>query len=168
MSLITPDFGLLFWMVVIFGIVFFLLAKFGFPVITKAVQTRSDHIADSLKAADEAQARLAGLADEQAKMIEETRLEQSRILKEASETRERIIAQAQEEAAAEAAKLLEHAKMEIAAERESAIRDIRRQVAMISVEVAEKIVRKDLDEGDGQLALLDRLVDEAEQAQIPN
>lgn len=168
MSLITPDFGLLFWMVVIFGIVFFLLAKFGFPVITKAVQTRSDHIADSLKAADEAQARLAGLADEQAKMIEETRLEQSRILKEASETRERIIAQAQEEAAAEAAKLLEHAKVEIAAERESAIRDIRRQVAMISVEVAEKIVRKDLDEGDGQLALLDRLVDEAEQAQIHN
>ena len=168
MSLITPDFGLLFWMVVIFGIVFFLLAKFGFPVITKAVQKRSDHIADSLKAADEAQKRLAGMAEEQARMIEETRLEQSRILKEASETREKIIAQAKEDAAAEAGKLLEHAKVEIAAERESAIRDIRRQVAMISVEVAEKIVRKDLDEGDGQLALLDRLVDEAEKAQFPN
>ena len=168
MSLITPDFRLLFWMVVIFGIVFFLLAKFGFPVITKAVQTRSDHIADSLKAADEAQARLAGMAQEQAKMIEETRLEQSRILKEASESRERIIAQAKEEAAAEAAKMLEHAKVEIAAERESAIRDIRRQVAMISVEVAEKVVRKDLDTGEGQLALLDRMVEEAEQAQMPN
>jgi F-type H+-transporting ATPase subunit b len=168
MSLITPDFGLLFWMVVIFGIVFFLLAKFGFPVITKAVQTRSDHIADSLKAADEAQARLAGLAQEQAKMIEETRLEQSRILKEASESRERIIAQAKEEAAAEAAKLLDHAKVEIAAERESAIRDIRRQVAMISVEVAEKIVRKDLEGDAGQQGLIDRMVDEAAQAQIPN
>ena len=168
MSLITPDFGLLFWMVVIFGIVFFLLAKFGFPVITKAVQTRSDHIADSLKAADEAQARLAGLAEEQAKMIEETRLEQSRILKEASESRERIIAQAKEEAAAEAAKLLDHAKVEIAAERESAIRDIRRQVAMISVEVAEKIVRKDLEGDAGQQGLIDRMVEEAAQAQIPN
>ena len=168
MSLITPDFGLLFWMVVIFGIVFFLLAKFGFPVITKAVQTRSDHIADSLKAADEAQARLAGLAQEQTKMIEETRLEQSRILKEASESRERIIAQAKEEAAAEAAKLLDHAKVEIAAERESAIRDIRRQVAMISVEVAEKIVRKDLEGDDAQQGLIDRMVDEAAQAQIPN
>lgn len=168
MSLITPDFGLLFWMVVIFGIVFFLLAKFGFPVITKAVQTRSDHIADSLKAADEAQARLAGLAEEQAKMIEETRLEQSRILKEASESRERIIAQAKEEAAAEAAKLLDHAKVEIAAERESAIRDIRRQVAMISVEVAEKIVRKDLEGDEAQQGLIDRMVDEAAQAQIPN
>lgn len=168
MSLITPAFGLLFWMVVIFGIVFFLLAKFGFPVITKAVQTRSDHIADSLKAADEAQARLAGLAREQAKMIEETRLEQSRILKEASESRERIIAQAREEAAAEAAKLLDHAKVEIAAERESAIRDIRRQVAMISVEVAEKIVRKDLEGDAAQQGLIDRMVDEAAQAQIPN
>ena len=168
MSLITPDFGLLFWMVVIFGIVFFLLAKFGFPVITKAVQTRSDHIADSLKAADEAQARLAGLAQEQARMIEETRLEQSRLLKEASESRERIIAQAKEEAAAEAAKLLDHAKVEIAAERESAIRDIRRQVAMISVEVAEKIVRKDLEGEAGQQGLIDRMVDEAAQAQIPN
>ena len=168
MSLLTPDFGLLFWMVVIFGIVFFILAKFGFPVITKSVRERSDYIADSLKAADEARAKLAGLAEEQARMIEETRLEQSRILKEASESREKIIAQAKEDAAAEAGKLLDHAKVEIAAERESAIRDIRRQVAMISVEVAEKIVRKDLDEGDAQLALLDRLVDEAEQAQIPN
>ena len=168
MSLVTPDFGLLFWMVVIFGIVFFLLAKFGFPVITKAVQKRSDHIADSLKAADEAQARLAGMAGEHARMIEETRLEQSRILKEASESRERIIAQAKEEAAAEAAKLLEHAKVEIAAERESAIRDIRRQVAMISVEVAEKIVRKELEGDEGQQGLIDRMVDEAAQAQIPN
>ena len=168
MSLITPDFGLLFWMVVIFGLVFFLLAKFGFPIITKAVQQRSDYIADSLKSADEAQARLAGMAEEQKKMIEETRLEQSRILKEASESRDRIIAQAKEEAAAEASKLLEHAKVEIAAERESAIRDIRRQVAMISVEVAEKIVRKDLDGEDAQMSLIDRMVDEASQAQIPN
>ena len=168
MSLITPDFGLLFWMVVIFGIVFFLLAKFGFPVITNAVQKRSDHIADSLKAADEAQAQLANMAQEQQKMIEQTRLEQSRILKEASETRERIISQAKEEASAEAAKVLEHAKLEIAAERESAIRDIRRQVAMISVEVAEKIVRKDLDAAGGQQDLLDRMVEEASQAQIPN
>ena len=168
MSLITPDFGLLFWMVLIFGAVFFLLAKFGFPIITKAVQQRSDHIADSLKAAQEAQASLQNLSQEQARLIEQTRLEQSRILKEASEARDSIIAKAREEASAEAAKLLEHAKVEIAAERESAIRDIRRQVAMISVEVAEKIVRKDLDGADSQMALIDRLVDEASQTKVPN
>jgi ATP synthase, F0 subunit b len=148
--------------------VFFLLAKFGFPVITNAVQKRSDHIAESLQAAQQAEERLAGMAEEHARMIEETRLEQSRILKEASEAREAIIAKAKEEASAEAAKLLEHAKVEIAAERESAIRDIRRQVAMISVEVAEKIVRKDLDAAADQLSLIDRMVDEASQAQIPN
>lgn len=168
MSLITPDFGLLFWMVVIFGLVFFLLAKFGFPMITRSIQQRSDHIADSLQAAEQAQVRLANLAAEQEKMIEQTRLEQSRILREASETRESILAQAKVEAAAEAAKLLEHAKVEIAAERESAIRDIRRQVAMISVEVAEKIMRKDLEDTDSQLALIDRLVDEASRTQVPN
>ena len=88
MSLITPDFGLLFWMVLIFGIVFFVLAKFGFPVITSMVQKRSDHIAESLRKAQEAQDKLEGLAAEQTKMIEQTRLEQKRILKEASQARD--------------------------------------------------------------------------------
>jgi len=161
MSLITPDFGLLFWMVIIFGLVFFLLAKFGFPIITGMVEKRSDHIADSLKAAEEARRQLADLAGEQKKMIEETKLEQSRILKEASETRDAIIAQAKTQASEEAAKLLDHAKMEIAAERESAIRDIRKEVASISVQVAEKIVRGSLASSDNQKALIDKMVEEA-------
>jgi len=161
MSLITPDFGLLFWMVIIFGLVFGLLAKFGFPVITGMVEKRSDHIADSLKAADEARRQLAGMAEEQKKMIEETKLEQSRILKEASETRDAIIAQAKAQASEEAAKLLDHAKMEIAAERESAIRDIRKEVASISVQVAEKIVRGKLESNENQMSLIDKMVDEA-------
>ena len=134
MSLITPDFGLIFWMVIIFGAVFFILAKFGFPVITRMVEKRNDHIAGSLKAAEEAQKKLAGLAEEQASR--------------------------------EAAAMIEHAKTEIAAERESAIRDIRSQVASISVEVAEKIVRKDLGDAGSQQALLDRLVDEASKARL--
>ncbi|MCQ2182905.1 MAG: F0F1 ATP synthase subunit B [Bacteroidales bacterium] len=161
MSLITPDFGLVFWMVIIFGLVFLLLAKFGFPVITGMVEKRSDHIADSLKAADEARRQLDAMASEQKKMIEETRLEQSRILKEASETRDAIIAQAKAQASEEAAKLLDHAKMEIVAERESAIRDIRKEVASISVQVAEKIVRGKLENNDNQISLIDKLVDEA-------
>lgn len=166
MSLITPEFGLIFWMVIIFGAVFFVLAKFGFPAITRMVDKRNDHISSSLLAAEEAQKKLENMAQEQARMIEETRLEQSRILREASETREQLISQAKADASAEAAKLLEHAKMEIAAERESAIRDIRKQVAMISVEVAEKIVRKDLDKSDGQISMIDRMVDEASKAHL--
>ena len=166
MSLITPDFGLIFWMVIIFGAVFFILAKFGFPVITRMVEKRNDHIAGSLRAAEEAQKKLAGLAEEQAALIEKTRLEQGRLIKEASETRDAIVAQAKEQASREAAAMIEHAKTEIAAERESAIREIRSQVASISVEVAEKIVRKDLGDAGSQQALLDRLVDEASKARL--
>ena len=166
MSLITPDFGLIFWMVIIFGAVFFIIAKFGFPVITRMVEKRNDHIAGSLKAAEEAQKKLAGLAEEQAALIEKTRLEQGRLIKEASETRDAIVAQAKEQASREAAAMIEHAKTEIAAERESAIRDIRSQVASISVEVAEKIVRKDLGDAGSQQALLDRQVDEASKARL--
>ena len=164
MSLITPDFGLLFWMVVIFGIVFFLLAKFGFPVITKAVQRRSDHIADSLQAAEKAEERLANMAQEQQKLIEQTRIEQSRILKEASQAREQMIAQAREDASAAAEKILEDARTRIAAEKEAAIKDIQRQVAMISMEVAEKVVREDLRTDSDQLALVERLLEESQRA----
>jgi len=164
MSLITPDFGLLFWMVVIFGIVFFLLAKFGFPVITKAVQRRSDHIADSLQAAEKAEERLANMAQEQQKLIEQTRIEQSRILKEASQAREQMIAQAREDTSAAAEKILEDARTRIAAEKEAAIKDIQRQVAMISMEVAEKVVREDLRTDSDQLALVERLLEESQRA----
>lgn len=164
MSLITPDFGLLFWMVVIFGIVFFLLAKFGFPVITKAVQRRSDHIADSLQAAQQAEERLSNMAAEQQKLIEQTRVEQSRILKEASQAREQMIAQAREDASAAAEKILEDARTRIAAEKDAAIKDIQRQVAMISMEVAEKVVREDLRTDADQLALVERMLEESQRA----
>ena len=165
MSLITPDFGLIFWMTLIFAVLFFILAKVGFPIITKMVDSRSERIEGSIRLAEEAEKRMASLKEEQEKMIQDTKLEQSRILKEAAETRDRIVAEAKDKAQDEAAKMIEHARTEIAAERESAIRDIRRQVAMISVEVAEKIVRKDLDDSAEALALIDRMVDEVSSSQ---
>ena len=168
MSLVTPDFGLLFWMVLIFGAVFFVLAKFGFPVITSMVQKRSDHIEESLRKAQEAQSSLEGLAAEQVKMIEQTRQEQRRILKEAADERDSIIASARQQAQEEASKIVERAKTEIEAEREAALRDVCRQVSLISVQVAEKIVRKDLESSSEQLALLDRMVDEASRSKSSN
>ena len=161
MSLISPDSGLLIWMTLIFAIVFFVLAKFGFPIITGMVDKRSERINESIAKAKEAEQRLAHLADEQAALIEQARQEQGRILREATETREKILSQAREDARQEAVKILQNAKTQIEAERETAIRDIRRQVAMISVEVAEKVVRKDLSDDGEQTALLDRLVQEA-------
>lgn len=166
MSLITPDFGLLFWMTLIFGIVFFLLAKFGFPMITGMVDERSKRINDSIAKAKEAEQRLASLAEEQSRMIEQTRLEQGRLLREVSESREQIIAQAKVQAEAEASKILADARVRINEERENAVRDIRRQVSLISVEVAEKIVRKELSADGAQQELLDKLVDEASRTSV--
>ena len=79
MSLITPDFGLLVWMTLIFGIVFFVLAKWGFPMITDSVRQRADRINESIKQAKEAEEKLRNLASEQAAIIEETKKEQTRI-----------------------------------------------------------------------------------------
>lgn len=166
MSLVTPDIGLIFWMVVIFGIVFFLLAKFGFPIITSSVEKRSDRIARSLKDADEIEARMAAWKEEQARMMEEVRRQQSAILKEAAETRTRMVADAKAEARDEAEKILAQARTEIAAEKESALRDVRKEIALLSVEVAEKVLRQELSDESSQKAFIDKLVDEAGKAEM--
>jgi len=166
MNLVTPEFGLLFWMVVIFGIVFFLLAKFGFPIITDMVDKRSAKIAQSLKDADEIQARMESWKKEHAQMLEDVRKEQSAILREATETKAKIIADAKEAAKAEADKMLSDAKLQIAAEKESALRDVRKEVALLSVQVAEKVLRHELQEEGNDRAFIDQLVDEAAKAEI--
>ena len=160
MSLITPDFGLLVWMTLIFGIVFFVLAKWGFPMITGSVEKRAKRINDSIKAAKEAEEKLRNLAGDQSRMIEETRQEQSRILKEAAASRDSIVEQAKVQAREEAARILDQARTQIAAEKESALRDVRKDVAMVAVSVAEKVLKKSLSDVDGQSALVERLVDE--------
>jgi F-type H+-transporting ATPase subunit b len=161
MNLITPDTGLLFWMVLIFGIVFFILAKWGFPAITGMVDKRNEHIDESLRLAEEARARMSKLAEEQEAMIAQTRQEQGRILKEAAQARSEILAQAKADAQAQTAQMVEKAREQIANERETALRDIRRQVALLSVDVAEKVLRAKLEATPEQQALIDRLTDEA-------
>lgn len=160
MSLITPDFGLIVWMTLIFGIVFFILAKWGFPMITDSVQKRADRINASIKAAKEAEEKLRNLAAEQSEMIEEARKEQARILKEAAASRDMIVEQAKVQAQDEATKIMDHARTQIAADKESALRDIRKEVALLSVSVAEKVLKKDLADSGSQTELVNRFVDE--------
>jgi len=166
MSLITPDFGLLFWMTLIFGIVFFILAKFGFPVLTDMVRKRQERIEKSLVDAREIEVRMAQWKKEQAQMLEDVRKEQSAILREATDTKAKIIADAREAAKAEADKILADAKLQIAAEKESALRDVRKEVALLSVQVAEKVLRHELQEEGNDRAFIDQLVDEATKADI--
>lgn len=160
MNLMLPDSGLLFWMTIIFAIVFFVLAKFGFPVITGMVEKRTKRIDDAIGAAREAESKLMGLASQQEKMIEEARAEHDRILKEAAAERDRLIAAAQEQARDEAGKIMEETRERIRQEKEAALRDIRREVAVLSVSIAEKVVRKELSTDAGQQELVDRIFDE--------
>ena len=160
MGLLTPDPGLVFWMLVIFGAVFFILAKFGFPVIIKAVEDRKTYIDNSLKSAREANERLAHVKEESEQLLQEARAEQARILSEASATRDRIIKEAQSKAITEGNRLMEEVKKQIETEKESALRDIRRQVAMLSVNIAEKIMRNSLKDSKEQEDLINRMLDE--------
>ena len=164
MNLITPDGGLLFWMVLIFGIVFFILAKWGFPIISSSVESRSGRIADSLRKADEIDAKEAAIGEEHEQMLAETRKEQDAILKQASAARDEILAKAKEDAAEETAKMIAHARTQIEAERVTAEAELRRQVALLSVEVAEKVLRERLSSEKEQKALIDKLLDEAAKA----
>ena len=127
MSLLLPDSGLLFWMFLSFGIVFVILAKYGFPVIIKMVEGRKTYIDQSLEVAREANAQLSKLKEEGDALVAAANKEQGRILREA---------------------------------KDEAIRDIRRQVAVLSVDIAEKVLRKSLEDKEAQMGMIDRMLDE--------
>lgn len=160
MSLLVPESGLLFWMLLSFGVVFFILAKFGFPVIVKMVEKRKEYIDHSLEVAKEANIQLANIKIESETILTQAHEEQMRILNEAVSTRDRIIREAKDQAIAEGQKQLDEVKKQIKAEKDAAIRDIRRQVAVLSVDIAEKVLRKNLDEEHEQMEMIDRLLDE--------
>ena len=160
MNLMLPDSGLLFWMTIIFAIVFFVLAKFGFPIITGMVEKRGKRISDSLEAARTAEQALAHLQTEQERIISETRAQQNKLMQEAAAERDRMIAQAQDKAREEAQKIMDEARVRIQEEKEAAIKEVRKEVAVISLAIAEKVVRRDLSTEASQQALADRLLDE--------
>ena len=159
-SILTPDFGLIFWMLVAFLVVFLLLAKFGFPVIAKSVEERMNFIDESLRKAHEAQERLANIEKEGESILQEAREKQTQILREAAQTRDAIVEQAQENARQEGSRLLDEAKTAIAQEKNAAIADIRRQVAALSVDIAGKVLRENLKDDKSQMDLIDRMLDE--------
>jgi len=160
MDLLIPSTGLLFWMSLTFFVVLFILWKFGFPVITSMVSERKAFIDESLRKAHDANERLANIQKEGESILQEAREKQAQILKEAAETREAIVEQAQEKARQEGARLLEDARMAIEQEKKTAIADIRSQVAALSVEIAEKVLRANLKDDASQMDLINRMLDD--------
>ena len=160
MSLLLPDSGLLFWMFLSFGIVFVVLAKYGFPIIVKMVEGRKTYIDQSLEVAREANAQLSKLKEQGEALVVAANKEQGRILKEAMQERDKIIHEARKQAETAAQKELDEVKKQIQIEKDEAIRDIRRQVAILSVDIAEKVIRKNLDDKREQMEMIDRMLDE--------
>ena len=160
MSLLLPDSGLLFWMTLVFLVVFFVLWKWGFPSIIKMVNERKEYIDESLAKAEEANLRLANIQKQGEELLMEAREKQAQILREASETRDTIVGQAQEKAHEESARILSEAKAEIESQKQAAIRDIRAQVAELSVQIAEKILQKELSTSAEQTQFIERLLDD--------
>ena len=160
MSLLTPDIGLLFWMLLSFLIVFGALAKFGFPIITGMVERRRQHFAEQFEAADKAAAKLASVEDDARKMLEQAEKRSAEMLSAAVADSQRIVDTARAKADSEAAARIEAAKNQIDIENQKALGELRTTVAMLSVDVAEKVLRSKLDKGDADY--LATLVDEAE------
>ena len=162
MSFLQPESGLLFWMVLSFGGVFFVLAKYAFPVILKMVEERKAYIDNSLKLADETNAQLVLLKAEGEKIITKAREEQVTILNDALSVKEQIINEARNEAKAEAAKQLETVRKQIRKEQADAILEVRSQVAILAVDIAEKVIRMQLNDKEKQMGMINRLMDEGD------
>ena len=160
MDLLTPDFGLLFWMVLSFSILAFILGKFGWPVIVSMIEERGNYIEESLKKADEANAALENIKADGERLMAEAKNERLEMLKEASKIKEEMISAAKTQANAEAAKIIENGKESVQLEKDNAIKEIRSQVAELSVTIAEKIIRGELKDEKSQNDMIDKLLDE--------
>ena len=158
MGFVTPDYGTIFWMLIIFGIVMIILKKFAWGPILKALNARESSIADALNSAEKARKEVAGLKAANDQIIAEARKEKDIILKEAREIKDRIVAEAKAQANAETQKGLEYARLQILAEKTEAINDIKKQVAELSVMIAEKVLKKQLDDPRNQEKLVEELL----------
>lgn len=160
MSLLTPDSGLLFWMILSFGIVLVILSKYGFPVIIKSVEQRKAYINDALDAARKANEQLSNLQAEGEMIIAKAKEQQNAILKEAMKEKDNIIAEARQKANDETHRQMEEATARIREEKEKAIREVRAEITDLSVAIAEKVLRESLSAEGKQKQMIDKLLDD--------
>ena len=146
MELVKPEIGTIFWMSIVFLTLVIILGKFAWGPIMKSLKEREDTITDALKSAERAKEEMSKLQADNQKILAEARTERDLLLKEAREIKDKLIADAKGLASIEAAKLIENAKIAIESEKLSAINQIKAQVAELSVEIAEKILTKELSD----------------------
>lgn len=160
MDLVVPNPGLVIWMTVCFAILLFLLGKFAWKPILKAISDRENSIESALLKADAMREEMARLTNENENLIKQARSERDAILAEATKVKNQIIAEAKESAQKEGARQLEIARIEINSQKAIAIADVKNQVAALSIEIAEKILRKQFEDSKKQDELVKELLKE--------
>ncbi|MBN2805675.1 MAG: F0F1 ATP synthase subunit B [Prolixibacteraceae bacterium] len=159
---LIPHLGTIIWTTIIFGIIFFILNKFAWPVVLKAIEDREQSIDKALVSAKEAEKKLRNLKIEEEKMIALAKHEKEQIVREGMDQREKIITAAREKAQAEADKIIEEARRQLKRERELALTEMRSQIATLSVEIASKVVHADMEDKKRHEKLVSELINEVE------
>lgn len=160
MELVLPDFGTFFWMVLVFSIVLFILRKFAWKPITSALYEREKSIENALNAADKARKDMEKLQANNEKILQEARHERDNMLNDAREMKEQIVNEAKDKANAESKKLIEAARLSINNENAAALNDIKKQVAILSVEIAEKLIREKLKDEKAQNEIIEKMLND--------
>jgi len=160
MGIVTPGFGLIFWTTVTFFLLLFLLAKFAWKPILKAVHDREQAIDSALKAAEAAKSEMASLHSSNEQLLKEAREEREQILKEARTMRDKTIADAKTAASEEAAKVLDAARAQIHNEKMAAMTEVKNQVAQLAIDMSERILRAELKDAAAQKAMVDRAMED--------
>ena len=160
MNLVLPEAGLVVWMLIAFSLVFFVLAKFAWPSILNSIKEREEHIADSLKKADEATKALAGLEEKGKEIIAQAQAQQIALVKDTKTLTDKMIADAKIEAKKQAEQIISDAQAKILKDKEAAILEIRKEVAQLSISIAEKVLLKELSDKKAQNAYIETLLKE--------
>ena len=159
MDLLTPGVGLIFWQLLIFGILFLFLSKYAWGPITKSLKEREKFISDSIKSAEKAEKELEKLNDKNKELVKEARKEREKILLEAKSISNSIKNTAKEEASKITDKMIDDAKKMIEGEKMSAIKEVKFLVASLSLDIAEKVIQKNLKNESSQKKLVSDLID---------
>ena len=162
MELVKPAIGLVFWMLLFFSIIFLILKKFAFPAILKGLKEREESIQHALDAAKRAREEMSNLKAENERILQEARNERDVILKQARETKDMIVNEARTKAQTEADRLIVIARETIQNEKMAAITELKNQVATLSIDIAEKMMRQHLSSDEKQKALMNDMLKEVE------
>lgn len=154
MDLLIPEVGLLFWHTVSFLILLFLLTKFAWKPVMKAIKEREENIQSALDSAEKAKLEMARLTNENEQLLKEAREERDVILKEAKELKDKIVAEAKESAQAEGAKMIEQARKEINGQKQRALAEVKNEVSTLSLDIARKVLTKEFEDQSKQEALV--------------